>query len=341
MTSKFSLLFLLVLLSTKVLASNPGLIPNYDDEDYLFEEKHLDDGPLRPMEAPFNAVTGKYGKLVVKLGKFTAEAIKKPWSSWWYPLWETDVFETTNNVKSTLQRYDEISKKYTRKRSYAANYQRVNIYNERASDWEGLCDAWALASIMEKEPKRAIKKGGISFRIRDLKLLLLKTYELNHNMPFYGQRHNAEYDSEYEDIYPEEFHKFFQEELFRKRNAFIMDYEASVQVWNVPVFKIKTIVKKDETRSNVVKVKTYLYYASPFVDDKDYVGIEEVIKTYKYEFTGHWKGDEFEVDFGLWKESSRWDHPDYVMAKPDKVNRGSFNKSINYKIVDKILKGSR
>ena len=90
----------------------------------------------------------------------------------------------------------------------------------------------------------------------------------------------------------------------------------------------------------MVKVKTYLYYASPFVDSKDFVGIEEVIKSYKYEFSGHWRGDKFYVDYGLWKESSRWDHPDYLMAVPHRgdIDRGSKNTEIDPRIVDELLR---
>ena len=97
------------------------------------------------MEAPFNSVTGKYGQLVVKEGKFSTESIKKPWSSWWYPLWERNTFERTDGALSTLERYDRIAEYYTGEEYFSARTHEEKFYRQRASDWEGMCDAWALA----------------------------------------------------------------------------------------------------------------------------------------------------------------------------------------------------
>ena len=203
------------------------------------------------------------GNWLLKKENFPTESIKKPWSSWWYPLWERNTFERTDGALSTLEQYDRIAEYYTGEEYFSARTHEEKFYRQRASDWEGMCDAWALASILENEPKRAVRVDDITLRIRDLKFLLFKTYEKPQKYAFFGQRNNAEYDSVYEDIYPEEMHRFLQEELFKKKKAFIMDYDAGIQVWNVPVYKAKTIIKKDPNRPKVVKVKTYLYYASP------------------------------------------------------------------------------
>ena len=73
----------------------------------------------------------------------------------------------------------------------------------------------------------------------------------------------------------------------------------------------------------------------------DFVGIKAITKIYDYKLFGRWTRRGFEVNGGQWIEQSRRDHPDFVMAKPSEVERGSFNKEIDVDIVDKILKGSR
>ncbi|RLA64429.1 MAG: hypothetical protein DRQ88_03720 [Epsilonproteobacteria bacterium] len=335
---KFNLLFLILLASTSVFASNdyPHAYGEYVEINY--DDKHA---PVRPVGSGHEAVTERYGKLIVTEGDFTAESDNKPWSSWWYPRYEKTLFEDKGrNDLSTLSKYDRFARKSGQRRSNARNYEEQNLYTERAVDWAGLCDAWALASIMAEEPVRSVRKKGITFTVKDLKALVIKTYSKTNLKGHFGQRNNGAWDDHYEDIYPDQFHKFFQVELFEKRKPFIIDYDAGMQVWNVPVFKVKTKITADPQRDNMVNVKTFIWYASPFVKDLNFVGIRPITKIYKYKLFGRWTRQGFEVSGGQWMKESRRDHPDFVMAKPDRIKRGSFNKELQADIVDKILKGS-
>jgi len=305
---------------------------NYDD-------KHA---PIRPEGSEHEGVTEKYGKLIVTEGDFTAESDTKPWSSWWFPRFEKTLFEDQGRNKlSTLSKYDRFARKSGQRRADARNYEENNLYQENSALWVGLCDAWALASIMEEEPVRSVRKKGIHFNVKDLKGLLIKTYGKTDFKGHFGQRNDARWDHHYEDIFPDQFHKFFQVEMFKKKKPFLMDYDAGVEVWNVPVFKVKTKISADPQRNNVVVVKTFVWYASPFVREVAFVGIKPITKIYDYELHGRWTRRGFEVYGGQWIKQSRRDHPDFVMAKPSEVERGSFNKELDIDIVDKILKGSR
>ncbi len=310
------------------------LIPTYG-EFIPFDEKDISE--YRPQIPPFINVTSKYGTLYVRPGKYEYEANHKVWSSHWFPYYEKELFEKDN---SPLAKYDA----YARKKGYRSNareFERQKVYNERASDWEGLCNAWAMAAIMFPEPKRSVRLYNINFEVRDLKALLLKSLELETGDQFFGQRNNAEWDSLYADIYPDQFHRFIQVEGFDKKNPFVMDYDAGYQVWNVPVYKVKSTIKEVEDNSEVLQVKTYVYYASPFIFEDNFVGIETEMKIYQYDLYGAWEGERFRVTYGLWKESSRWDHPDYLIPRPErKLKRESRNKEIISKIVDEILKYS-
>ncbi len=297
--------------------------------------------PIRPSGVPFTSVVGKFGKAEVEIGDFNVEANQKPWSSWWFPSFEKLLFEDQNGALSTLTKYDKFSRKKFGKETFARDFEEKKIYDPRAAEWAGLCDAWSMAAILEKEPVKPVNKFGMVFNIVDLKGLLLKSYEGVALTESYGQRNNAQWDSVYEDIYPEQFHRFLQAQLYDKKDAFIMDYDAGFQVWNVPVYKAKMRITKDEQNLKVVHVRTYLSFPSQFLDDYNFVGTKEILKSYTYDLYGNWKGDKFIVDYGLWTESSRWDHPDYFLVVPKKVDRKSRNTEIDPAIVDSILEGSR
>lgn len=341
---KSKILLLLSLLSLKIHASG-NYLPEYpyNNGDYVEINYLLDKSePTRPSGIPFTAAVAKFGKSEVTLGDFNVEAKQKPWSSWWYPSFDKLLFEDNDGTLSPLSKYDTFAKKSFRKKTFARDFEEKNLYDPRSVEWAGLCDAWSMAAIIEKEPKKSVTKNGIVFNVVDLKGLLLKTYEGSALTEVYGQRNNAQWDSVYEDLYPEQFHRFLQVELYEKKNAFIMDFDASIQVWNVPVFEAKMKITKDEQNSNVVHVKTFVSFPSQFIDDYNFTGTQKVMKSYTYDLYGSWNREgKFLVDYGLWTESSRWDHPDYVIAVPKELARSSRNTEIDPKIVDAILEGSR
>lgn len=316
---------------------------NYNYGEYVEQLFSFDKAePVRPMGIPFTTAVEKYGKAEVEIGDFNVEAKQKPWSSWWFPSFDKLLFEDKDGDLSPLSKYDVFARKSFRKKTDARNFEEKNLYDPRAVGWAGLCDAWSMAAILEKEPVRQVTKNGITFNIVDLKGLLLKTYEGVAITEVYGQRNNAQWDSVYEDIYPEQFHRFLQVEIYEKKNAFIMDYDAGIQVWNVPVYKSKMKITKDEQNPNMVHVRTFLFFPSQFIEDYNFIGTKELYKSYTYDLYGSWnRAGKFVVDYGLWTESSKWDHPDYFLAIPKEVVRKSHNTEINPEIVDEILKGSR
>jgi hypothetical protein len=187
-----------------------------------------------------NAVTDQYGPLIVQTGRFSVESQIVPWSSWWFPLNDDYLFQQRGNEKSTLERYDAYVSLAQRRNSRSVDFERNNFYQPHAVAWAGLCDAWAIASIMEPEPKVPLTAAGVTFRVSDLKALVLKTYEAVDSLHIYGQRYEGKWDSVYEDIYPDQFHRFMQAELFQKKLPFTMDYDGGIEVWNTPVWKAQT-----------------------------------------------------------------------------------------------------
>jgi hypothetical protein len=127
-------------------------------------------------------------------------------------------------------------------------------------------------------------------------------------------------------------------ELFQNRRAFIIDKDPGPEVWNEPVYKAVTRVSRDAQARDVVHVRTVVFVASSHVNDLDYVGTQTTTREYTYDLRGYWdRSGRFIVLAGAWTGSSRWDHPDFVMLRPDNPKRQSLNKEIDVATVDAIL----
>ncbi|MRG93897.1 hypothetical protein [Polyangium spumosum] len=272
----------------------------------------------------------------VEKGERTAEVSRKPWSSWWYPLWEDTLFQGKNEELSTLEKYDAWAAKFANTRTAAAAYERKELYQPRAASWSGLCDAWALASILEPEPTRSVKHGEITFTVADQKALLLKTYEKVPPLKLVGSRFDGEWDDVYEDVLPHELHGIIETELIGRKRAFIIDNDAGPEVWNEPAWKVITRIERDADDEEVAHVRTWLFLASPHVEDKDFVGMIEDTREYTYDLQGKWQGERFGVSSSAWTDRSQWDHPDYAIVVPDRIPRGSHNPHIRAQFVDRI-----
>ena len=274
----------------------------------------------------------------IEAGEVTGEASRKPWSSWWYPIWEKTMFEGEGEGQlSPLEKYDAFNRKVLNRPTIAASIERDEFYDPRAETWAGLCDAWAIASIMEPEPNRARQYGEIRFEVGDQKALLLKTYENISKLPLIGDRYDGAWDDEYDDVAPHKLHQVIVSELIGNRQAFLVDEDAGPEVWNAPAWKVISQVERDAENDELVHVRTWLFLASPHVDDPNFVGTIEVTHEYTYDLEGTWEGSRFGVRSGVWTERSRWDHPDYAIVLPDQIKRGSFNRGIDVKTVDLIL----
>ena len=279
-------------------------------------------------------VTDHYGALVVETGEFVYDTEMKPWSSWWYPSIDRDLF-TNDDDLAPLEKYDEYLLLKHNKTTEAAHFEETKLYNPMQASWAGLCHAWAIASVLHREPRRLIRKEGMNFSIADQKALLLKSYENTGDLEIFGQRYDGLYDNDFQNIYPDQFHRFMQQYLRDEGKPFIMDYDPSYPVWTVPVYLAKTSIV--EVDRETMSVTTWVTYASPFVA-QNFVGTRQIVKTYTYNLYGSWRNGQFTVTDGEWTGASVYDHPDYVIAYPKNAQRGSYNKELEVRYIDEILK---
>lgn len=288
-----------------------------------------------------DAVTQTYGPLSVNTGQFDIESPNKPWSSWWFPVTETYLFKGTNGQPGPLQKYDSYVSAVKYKEAGSASFEETKLYDPSAADWEGLCNAWSAASLLEPEPTTVKTVGGITFGIGDQKALLVKSYEIVDGLKQFGQRFNGERGDDFMDIYPDQFHKFMQHELFENHRSFILDKDPGIAVWNTPVFRASVQITPDAKDPTVRHVDTWLFGASPFVDNYDFVGTLAVAFEYTYDLYGTARPDgTFDVVYGVWTGKSLDAHPDFVTQLPEKkTTHWSKNTKLDYAIVQEILSG--
>ena len=289
-------------------------------------------------DSSFDSVSNEYGKAVVYEGDTSAESATRPWSSWWFPLNDTYMFEKRDGVLSPLEKYDQYSLKAHSVLSSAAFFEKTHIYNPEATSWEGHCNAWAIASITEPEPILPKTVQGITFGVGDQKALIVKAYEYAEGGDYYGQRFTGDRDSVFDDMYPDQFHRFLQVELFENGRAFIMDKDPGIPVWNTPVYQAQIKAVRDSSDPHVMHMVTWLVGVGTSVPTYDYVGTLKIDFEYTYDLYGHPRTDGgLDVEFGVWTGESVNYHPDFVTAIRKKPVPVSGNKELNWAFVKEIL----
>ncbi|GIL18618.1 MAG: hypothetical protein BroJett040_23690 [Oligoflexia bacterium] len=361
-----TVVYFVILFSQQAVA---GDFYTYDYIEYLSEDDFLDnyDGSEFLNDPSLSAVTTEFGPTVLSTTQLPirSEVVvseKIPWSSWWYPKREDWMFEDASaGGKSVLSKYDLIRQiKYQKnprgpRPGSAAEYERAH-YNPQALSWEGLCDAWSIASIAHPEPKRpvtyVIDGKSFSFNIGELKALLLKTYEAvdDSHFKFYGQKFSGDnHGWIYPDIFPDQFHRFVEVILFQQRRPFIMDHDAGIQIWNTPVYKANYVIDRVPNDPNAIFVRTWIYTAEPTrTNDVNYHGTYEIVREYDYVLQGKRNSQgQLVIESGYWVKGpdgvdSRRSHPDYLIWVPptSQIVRKSWNPEIDINLVDEILSKS-
>ncbi|HEY8278115.1 MAG TPA: hypothetical protein VIH99_00740 [Bdellovibrionota bacterium] len=342
---------LFYLLSPSAFAYSPLEIRDW--ADLLLRAR---DRPDELNDPALSGVTREFGPSVISLQNLpfdsdSAEADIVPWSSWWFPRIDRDLFDDGKGT-SPFEKYDLVRAALTGKPSKAAALEKQH-YSPDAPRWEGLCDAWAIASTIFPEPQGprqiSLPNGrSVTFSVGDQKALLLKTVDSvpSESLKIYGQRFTGNADGWiFPDLFPQELHRYVEVQLFQKHKLFVMDHDPGVEVWNEPVFKANYKITAVPGHDDAVFVRLWLFSAAPHLkkDQKDQPGMRELAREYDYFLYGKREGSRLKVEYGVWAKGdlvdSRRDHPDFVYSAPEPsaVKRLSRNTEIDSKIVDKIL----
>lgn len=313
----------------------------------------------------YTEATAHYGPLYVREVSADADesfvtADIQPWAGYWYPMRDSILVKpgASNGGQPTLEKYDKYARAVFGKASTAVHEEiRTGLYNDRAEGWEGRCHAWAMASVFEVEPvlpPSGVKVPGtdLTFYTRDIKALIIKAYELVDNEAFrlYGRPFALTEDAaqDFQDIYPDQFHRVLQAELYERGRPILMDYAAGNEVWNSPVWQAQTVIKRDPSDSHVVHVRTVVKGTQSVSISPDWAGSGPKTDTtyeYEYDLMGVPQEDgRLLVKYGKWTGNSIKDHPDFVMSLPPKgvaVKHWSANKQLDLSVIGDILAKTR
>ena len=314
--------------------------------------------PVR--DSKFNSATQHYGPLVVKAGDFSAQAHNGfmadhlPWTGYWLPDWDTSLFQGTNGNPSPLEKYDAYMKAAHGQVTHAADTEANRIDRNFVAPADGHCDSWALASIVTPEPTQGVDMYGIHFSVGDLKALIVDSYENYSALQVYGQKY-VDSSSDPLDIYPDQYQRVLQAEIFDKGQPVIMDKDPLEEVWNTPIYKAEFQMVADPSDSHTMHVTAYISTVSAvkenaFANNPDYVGSVTVDYIYTYDLFGTKQADgSFLVKSGSWTGDSVTDHPDFVSVFTDQLqnlgetatNHSSLNSEVSNEIVQEILSAAQ
>ena len=210
-------------------------------------------------------------------------------------------------------------------------------YNPRADKWEGHCNGWAAAAMLVPEPREKVTRNNITFETADLKGILSEQF-MNTYCNFYGTRYWGP-DNNYDDIFPEDFHRLLMKYLGEGRSAIIADIDPGIEVWNFPIFRFESSWTTGWFNKRKLKVTTKVWIADGKVAP-EFIGTKWFTKTYTYDLFVDHQGN---IINGAWTGASRRDHPDFVWVPtvdaPNPHNGVLENPKIDPRFVKEIIEG--
>jgi hypothetical protein len=262
---------------------------------------------LRTYPRDLGSFSMSHGPAVIHEGEFSGQASIRPWSGYWHPLSRID-------ARSALEKYDRLSGK----EALAREEQRIRSEARPFLPWEGRCDAWAIASILQPEPlvPKVVEVEGRRevFSVAEQKALWIYAHEVVDPSirGTVGERNDGNGGSSFEDISPAEFHRVLQVMLQDRRVPFIMDRDPRPPVWNTPVDGARWTIRRDPERADVFHVRAWVYAVFPYDDDRDSTERLAPVLEYQYVLEAHPVPDGYEVHGAKWSGRSVRDHPDFV-----------------------------
>jgi hypothetical protein len=181
-------------------------------------------------------------------------AAKMVWSSWYWPM-KDSLNPNLYDNNEALYRYDLYS-------GGASDAQRWE-YNQHGpplnpDGWWGHCHAWAAAACWENQPVQSRTLGGVTFRVRDRKGLMIEAY--------YNSANGSSYELIQDDPGPGLFWLYLQNEIAGKNPlhgeavGFIGELYYGDQVWNHPIYAYEV----EYSGSGTVSGKVTIWYATDF-----------------------------------------------------------------------------
>lgn len=317
---------------------------SYTSKSYEFKDQILTGPNFTSVYHPLvlqevNKVFKDFGPLYINESTFhnnkpkpeVVESERRPWSGYWYSFRDFQLYTQQN---SPLGKFDQV----LRNMGIQSNIldQEIMRYSGfNADGWEGLCDAWSLASVSTKEPLSGKIVAGVYFSPADLKALQTFSH-LKYASTSYGlhYRGNSISDGTFQDLKPEAFHQLVVSVLGKERRALVVDDTSGVQVWNKPLYKYWWTIRKDPEIKDAYLVKAYAWYIKQRGSETNLATTSEDITVPNYNYRlyvdkNDQKNGKYRVIAGQWVEHSFDHHPDAVTYPHKFGSIGSHNSEFN------------
>ncbi|MCK8602294.1 S-layer homology domain-containing protein [Desulfoferrobacter suflitae] len=232
------------------------------------------------------------------------------WHCWYWPYVDY-LNPNLYDANEAMHRYDSISGADSRGWEH---YAHGPGGNPDAEGWWGHCHAWAGAACWEPQPLASKDVSGVTFRVRDLKGLLVEMYftcadgtkyELYSSKPSPGlfMLYLKNEIGNYNSMHGESMG--FVGELY-------FDQPGDFQVWNYPVYKYHWSGEGSATSGYSGYVEIWAANDSPNVF-ADMTSLEDKDAAYfKYYWSGVYFNDGIPTDSGIWEGSGPQDRPDAI-----------------------------
>ena len=232
------------------------------------------------------------------------------WHCWYWPYvdyLDPNLFD----YGEAMDRYDAVSGADSQGWEY---YYHGPGGNPDAEGWWGHCHAWSGAACWERQPIASKDVSGVSFRVRDLKGLLVEIYftcadgtkyELYSSKPSPGlfMLYLKNEIGNYNSMHGESMG--FVGELY-------FDQPGDRQVWNYPIYKYHWEGNGNATSGYSGYVEIWAANDSP-AKYADMTSLEDADAAYfKYYWSGVYFNDGIPTDSGSWGGSGPYDRPDAI-----------------------------
>ncbi|MDQ3233218.1 MAG: hypothetical protein M3Q07_15480 [Pseudobdellovibrionaceae bacterium] len=258
---------------------------------------------------------------------FNAQESGTPWAAYWYPKRNKSMYEAEGSPLRKLDTWLNAQDK----KSKIVEWELDN-FDIAAAEWEGLCDAWAMASVMTLEPKKDVTVDGVTFTPSDLKALTIKYYE-GYKPKVYGRRYQglAATDGLIQDLRPEAFHRLMEEYIGKNKKPIIIDEDPGPEIWSKPVFRVAVNIMKDPSKPQALLVKAYPWMTRQRADvDNSPTSLANDLAAPTYEYRLYYDATptadgKLKIIAGEWINGSLNFHPDMVFLPQGKDNKDQLN----------------
>jgi len=194
--------------------------------------------------------------------KATADYL--PWSGWWWQKSHGELVLGYNGRPSPAEKYDLFVS--GKRLGVAFSQGSQKWYDPQALGWEGMCNGWVNASILESGPILSSSANGVFLSAGDKKGLLTACH------------FKDEILYEYCSLSPEPFHRYLINYIGEKGEIIGADLDSTEAFWSYPIYAYDMSIATGEVSDYVTCT---IKYASDFVDP-DYKGTLELSATYRY-----------------------------------------------------------